>query len=93
MPVIIDEIKMECFSAVFRDMITRILEDDCLLVATIAKRGNEFIEGIKKRHDIRLFELTRENRDTISPVVENIRSQGQNMLKGLQRRYLAGALG
>jgi nucleoside-triphosphatase len=76
--IIIDEIgKMECFSAAFRDMIAKVLDDDCLLVATIAKRGNEFIEGIKKRHDILLFELTRENRDTILPLLlEKIRSQG-----------------
>jgi len=75
--IIIDEIgKMECFSAVFRDMITRVLEDDCLLVATIAKKGNEFIEEIKKRQDILLCELTRENRDTILPLLlEKIRSQ------------------
>ena len=73
--IIIDEIgKMECFSAVFRDMIIRILEEDCLLVATIAKRGNEFIEGIKKRNGILLCELTRENRDTILPLLlERIR--------------------
>jgi nucleoside-triphosphatase len=76
--IIIDEIgKMECFSAVFREMITRLLEDDCLLIATIAKRGNDFIEQIKKRHDVLLFELTRDNRDTILPLLlENIRSQG-----------------
>jgi nucleoside-triphosphatase len=76
--IIIDEIgKMECFSSFFREMITRILEDDCLLVATIAKRGNEFIEGIKKRQDILLFELTRENRDTLLPLLlERIRLLG-----------------
>jgi nucleoside-triphosphatase len=73
--IIIDEIgKMECFSSVFREMITRLLEDDCLLVATIAKRGNEFIEEIKRRHDILLVEVTRDNRDTILPLLlENIR--------------------
>jgi nucleoside-triphosphatase len=73
--IIIDEIgKMECFSVIFRELITRILEDDCLLVATIAKKGNEFIEDIKKRQDILLCELTRENRDTILPLLlEKIR--------------------
>jgi len=72
--IIIDEIgKMECYSHVFRDMITRILESNSLLIATIAKRGDPFIEAIKERGDIVLFTVTRENRDSLpQQVLEKI---------------------
>lgn len=72
--IIIDEIgKMECYSRVFRDMITRILESDSLLVATIAKKGDPFIEAIKERNDIILLTVTGENRDSLpQQVLEKI---------------------
>lgn len=72
--IIIDEIgKMECLSPLFRDLIIRILDDGCLLVATIAKRGGRFIEEIKTRDDVMLFELTRENRDILpGRIIEKI---------------------
>jgi nucleoside-triphosphatase len=64
--VIIDEIgKMECLSPIFRDMITRILGFDGILIATIAQKGDPFIEAIKKREDVTLLTLTRENRNNI----------------------------
>lgn len=63
-PVIIDEIgKMECYSALFRDLMLRLLGCDRLFIATIAKKGTPFIESVKKRQDVILFEITRENRD------------------------------
>jgi nucleoside-triphosphatase len=72
--IVIDEIgKMECLSPLFREMITRLLDDGCLLVATIAKRGDRFIEEIKRRDDAMLFELTRENRDILpGRIIETI---------------------
>jgi len=78
-PVIVDEIgKMECYSPLFRDMITRLLESDRLFIATIAKKGTPFIESVKKRQDIILFEITRENRDLLrEPVLEMIRSSSE----------------
>lgn len=73
-PIIIDEIgKMECFSPLFRDLITKLLESDCLIIATIAKKGDHFIETIKRRGDVTLYEVTRENRDLLpSQVLEDI---------------------
>lgn len=75
-PVIIDEIgKMECYSPRFRDLITRLLESDRLFIGTIARKGSPFIESIKKRDDVILFELTRENRERLlEPVLSTIRS-------------------
>jgi nucleoside-triphosphatase len=72
--IIIDEIgKMECFSSVFRELTTRLLDRDCLFIATIAKRGNPFIEAIKKRDNTILYTITRENRDGLPrQIIENI---------------------
>jgi nucleoside-triphosphatase len=62
--IIIDEIgKMECLSPLFRDLINRILDYHGLLIATIARSGDPFIEAIKKREDVVLYTMTRENRD------------------------------
>jgi nucleoside-triphosphatase len=66
-PVIIDEIgKMECHSALFREMIVRLLDSDRLFIATIARRGTPFIESVKGRDGVLLFEVTRENRDNLA---------------------------
>jgi nucleoside-triphosphatase len=62
--IIIDEIgKMECLSPLFRDTITRILDGRGLLIATIARSGDPFIEAIKRREDVVIYTMTRENRD------------------------------
>lgn len=64
--VIIDEIgKMECLSAKFKNDIREILGSEKILIATIALRGTGFIEEIKNRDDVRLFEITRDNRDSL----------------------------
>lgn len=69
-PVIIDEIgKMECYSTRFRDLVSGLADGNRLLIATIARKGDRFIESIKNREDIRLFELTRENREILLPRV------------------------
>jgi len=64
--IIIDEIgKMECFSDKFRKLIKKILDSDKLLVATISQKGAGLIEEIKKRPDVRLFEMIQSNRGSI----------------------------
>jgi nucleoside-triphosphatase len=64
--VIIDEIgKMECFSSRFREMISGFMESDDLFIATIAQKGDQFIEAIKRRDDVVLYTITRENRDML----------------------------
>ena len=64
--IIIDEIgKMECLSPKFRRLIKEILESQKMFVATVALKGGGFIEDIKKRDDIRLFEITQKNRDSL----------------------------
>ncbi len=62
--IIIDEIgKMECLSKKFRDIIESLLGEDKFLIATIASRGNRFIEKIKVYPNVELIDLTNANRD------------------------------
>ena len=64
--IIIDEIgKMECLSPIFRRMIKEILSSEKMLIATVALKGGGLIEEIKRRDDVRLFEITQENRDSL----------------------------
>jgi nucleoside-triphosphatase THEP1 len=43
------------------------LDSEKEVIATIALKGSGLIEEIKKRHDIKLFELTKSNRDALLP--------------------------
>jgi nucleoside-triphosphatase len=64
--VMIDEIgKMECFSRKFQRIISKVLASDKIFIATIALKGAGLIAEIKSRRDIRLFEVTRNNQNTI----------------------------
>lgn len=64
--VVVDEIgKMECISGRFRDLIKELLSSDKTVMATIAKKGTPFIEGIKKMPGVRLFEMTDKNREAL----------------------------
>jgi nucleoside-triphosphatase len=68
--VIIDEIgKMECLSPLFRQEIIGILNSEIVCIATIARKGNEFIESIKERPDVILFEVTLKNRSMIAATI------------------------
>ena len=56
---------MECFSQEFQRLVSDILDSDKTFIATIALKGSGLIAEIKKRTDIRHFEVTRKNQDTI----------------------------
>ncbi|TKS58448.1 MAG: hypothetical protein EWM72_02987 [Nitrospira sp.] len=65
--IVIDEIgKMECFSRRFREDVTALLNQQSMLVATIALKGEGFIRQVKDRPDCRLVMVTRENRDHLT---------------------------
>lgn len=65
--ILIDEIgKMECLSAPFRQAILALLDSPCHVVATIALRGGEFTEGLKRRPGVRLVEVNPGNRDGLA---------------------------
>lgn len=73
--VIIDEIgKMECFSDKFRKLIKELLDSEKFVIATIALKGGGEISEIKKRDDIKLFEITHGNRDSLlSEILKKIK--------------------
>lgn len=65
--VVIDEIgKMECLSPSFRRAVLDALESVNPVLATIAQKGDLFMEGIKLRKDVALHTLTLENRDLLA---------------------------
>lgn len=62
--IVIDEIgKMECLSRRFTEDVTVLLNQQSMLVATIALKGEGFIRQVKDRPDCRLVMVTRENRE------------------------------
>lgn len=64
--IVIDEIgKMECFSPLFRESLIKVLDSENPVIASIALKGNSFIEKVKRRNDISLIEVTEKNRDEL----------------------------
>ncbi len=64
--VVVDEIgKMECFSAMFRQTLLRVLDSPNTVVASIALKGDAFINAVKKRPDSRLIPVFEKNRDVL----------------------------
>ena len=60
----IDEIcKAECESKKFSKLIVELLNSDKPLIATIPDKGTGLISEIRKRDDVRLFELTPHNQE------------------------------
>lgn len=63
---LVDEIgKMECLSPPFVAAIGALLASGQPVVATVARRGGGLIEAVKRRTDVLLWEVTRENRDRL----------------------------
>lgn len=70
--VMIDEIgKMECYSMKFKKLIAGLLDSDKTIIATVAKKGTEFIEILKSRPDVQVFTLTMENREQLADKITN----------------------
>jgi nucleoside-triphosphatase len=62
--VIIDEIgKMECMSKYFRMVVEELLEQERIVIATVAQNGTGMIETVKQRDDVIMFEMMRRNRE------------------------------
>lgn len=61
--IIIDEIgPMELFSQGFKDIVVKALDAPNQLIATIKQKGAKFVEKIKSRPDVTIFELQPDNR-------------------------------
>ena len=64
--VIIDEIgKMECFSQLFQKRLLDVLNSPNVVIGSIALKGSQFIERIKTRNDVRIVQVTENNRDEL----------------------------
>jgi len=60
----IDEIgKMETFSGIFVELVERLLDSPAVLVATVGLRGGGFIASVKRRPDVVVWTVSRQNRD------------------------------
>jgi nucleoside-triphosphatase len=81
--VIIDEIaKMECFSDQFKKLIKELLDSEKWVIATIAFKGSGLIPEIKKRQDVRIFEITKSNRDSLlSEILKEVNSKESSPLE------------
>ena len=63
---LVDEIgKMECLSPGFVAAMRALLDTGRPVVATIGERGGGFIDEVKRRPDVTLWRLTRDNRDAV----------------------------
>jgi len=63
--VVVDEVgKMECFSPIFKQVLVKLLDSDYQVIGSIAQKGDKFIQEIKARDDVLLFNVSAENRDT-----------------------------
>jgi nucleoside-triphosphatase len=68
--IILDEIgKMECFSEIFRKAAVTALDSPNIVLGTITFGGDEFIQGIKSRPDIKIIEVTVQNRDKLPDII------------------------
>jgi nucleoside-triphosphatase len=76
--IIIDEIgKMECLSDQFKKILEEILDSEKRVVATIALKGGGLIAGVKERDDVKIFEITRKNRDSLFlEILKEMRADG-----------------
>lgn len=62
--VVIDEIgKMECVSTSFCSSLVRALDAPNVVLGSIALKGGQFIENIKRRPDVELVHVSERNRD------------------------------
>jgi nucleoside-triphosphatase len=73
---IIDEIgKMECFSDLFVERVTALLDSGKPVLATISLKGGGFIHEVKNRPGVDLWEITKQNRDgMVGRVIKWLRS-------------------
>ena len=70
--IIIDEIaKMELFSKLFAPEVRKCL-DTSRVVGTIQNRRGPFLDEVRQRADVRILELTLDNRDEIPRMVSSL---------------------
>jgi nucleoside-triphosphatase len=69
--VVVDEIgRMEFLSGKFARLVVDLLDGPVMVVATIALRGGGIIDHIKNRADVRIYQVTKENRESLVGEIE-----------------------
>ncbi len=64
--IILDEIgKMECYSEMFKEAALKALDAPNIVIGTITFGGDTFIQSLKNRHDMKITEVTLQNRDSL----------------------------
>jgi nucleoside-triphosphatase len=62
--VVVDEIgKMECFSRLFKETLSKVLSSTNLVIGSVAIKGDHFLQSIKKRDDVSLVSISENTRD------------------------------
>lgn len=70
--ILLDEIgKMELFSDKFKNILLKALDSPLKLLASIMERRNDFADKIKKRRDVKLALLSRNNFEALFTEIEN----------------------
>ncbi|MEW6215881.1 MAG: nucleoside-triphosphatase, partial [Nitrospirota bacterium] len=64
--------KMECMSEKFCRLIEELLNSNRVVIAIIALKSSGIIEGIKRRDDVKLFEITEKNRGELLKTLTDI---------------------
>ena len=79
--IIIDEIgKMECLSLRFQKLLKEILDSEKWMIATIALKGSGLIAEVRERKDVKLFEITTKNRDSLLKEISDFVNQTLNSI-------------
>ncbi|RMD85526.1 MAG: NTPase [Calditrichaeota bacterium] len=75
--VVIDEIgKMELFSKNFRKVVKQALDSPKKFLGTIMHGSNPFVDKIKQRADVKIFEITERNRNYITGDIKKLLEWG-----------------
>jgi nucleoside-triphosphatase len=62
--VLVDEIgKMELFSDAFKEAVVEAVESEARVLGTVMRGSRAWVEALKERDEVRVWEVTRENRD------------------------------
>jgi nucleoside-triphosphatase len=65
--IVIDEVgKMECFSPIFKQVLMKLLASEHQVIGSIAQKGDSFIQEIKARDDVLLFNVSRDSPELFS---------------------------
>jgi len=82
--VVIDELgRMELYSLLFQRVVIEALDSEKPVFGTIQIRHNRFLDSIRARDDVRVVEVTRDNRNAL---VETVAQDVAGVLKGSRPR-------